>query len=168
MLNRLLTSISLIIAAAVLPVNSAIAADGLVTVKSSHDVATTVEKLVAVLESKGMNVFGQVNHSAGAKKAGLELRPTELVLFGNPKVGTPLMQCSQSIAIDLPQKMLAWEDESGRVWLGYNDPMYLKSRHATEGCDEVFKKVTGALANFAAAASKGMCFASRAKIIEFC
>ncbi len=146
-------ALSALIVATALPVNSALAADGLVTVKSSHDVATTVEKLVAVLESKGMNVFGQVNHSAGAKKAGLELRPTELVIFGNPKVGTPLMKCSQSIAIDLPQKMLAWQDEDGTVYLSYNDPMHLKSRHATEGCDEVFAKVSGALGNFAAAAT---------------
>ena len=146
-------ALSALIVATALPVNSALAADGLVTLKSSHDVATTVEKLVAVLESKGMNVFGQVNHGAGAKKAGLELRPTELVIFGNPKVGTPLMKCSQSIAIDLPQKMLAWQDEDGTVYLSYNDPMHLKSRHATEGCDEVFAKVSGALGNFAAAAT---------------
>ena len=83
MLKKILTLSSLIVAAASLPVNSAIAADGMITVKSPHDVATTVEKLVAVLESKGMNAFGRVNHGAGAKKAGLELRPTELVLFGN-------------------------------------------------------------------------------------
>ena len=153
MLKKILTLSSLIVAAASLPVNSAIAADGMITVKSPHDVATTVEKLVAVLESKGMNVFGRVNHGAGAKKAGLELRPTELVLFGNPKVGTPLMQRSQSIAIDLPQKMLAWQDEDGTVYLSYNDPMHLKSRHATEGCDEVFGKVSGALGKFAAAAT---------------
>ena len=153
MLKKILTLSSLIFAAASLPVNSAIAADGMITVKSPHDVATTVEKLVAVLESKGMNVFGQVNHGAGAKKAGLELRPTQLVIFGNPKVGTPLMLCSQSIAIDLPQKMLAWEDKDGTVYLSYNDPMHLKSRHATEGCDEVFGKVSGALGKFAAAAT---------------
>ncbi len=128
--------------------------DGMVTVKSPHDVATTVEKLVAVLESKGMNVFATIDHAAGAKKADMDLRPTTLVLFGNPKVGTPLMLCSQSIAIDLPQKMLAWQDEDGNVHLGYNDPMYLKGRHKTEGCDEVLGKVSGALANFAAAATK--------------
>ncbi len=133
--------------------SSAQAADGMITVESPHDVATTVDKLVAVLESKGMNVFARINHAEGAKNAGLELRPTELVVFGNPKVGTPLMLCSQSIAIDLPQKMLAWQDEDGNVHLGYNDPMHLKGRHKTEGCDEVLGKVTGALANFAKAAT---------------
>ena len=101
-----------------------------------------------------MNVFARIDHAAGAAKADLELRPTQVLVFGNPKVGTPLMKCSQSIAIDLPQKMLAWEDESGQVWLGYNDPQYLRSRHASEGCDKVFEKVAGALSKFAAAASQ--------------
>jgi uncharacterized protein (DUF302 family) len=128
--------------------------NGLVSVKSNHDVATTADNLEAVLKSKGMNVFGRVNHAAGAEKAGLSLRPTEVVIFGNPKVGTPLMNCAQSVAIDLPQKALIWEDESGQVWLAYNDPAYLASRHQIEGCDEVIKKVTGALANFAGAATK--------------
>jgi len=76
-----------------------------------------------------------------------------VLIFGNPKAGTPLMLCSQSIAIDLPQKMLVWEAEDGKVYLGYNDPAYLKERHATEGCDEVFEKVSGALSNFAKAAT---------------
>ena len=129
------------------------AADGLVVVKSPHSVAATLDKLTTVLESKGMNIFGRVDHAAGAAASDLELRPTSLLMFGNPKIGTPLMQCSQSIAIDLPQKMLAWQDEDGQVYLGYNDPAFLKSRHATEGCDEVFEKVSGALANFAKAAT---------------
>lgn len=129
------------------------AADGMTVIESKHSVADTMSKLAEVLESKGMNVFARINHAEGAMKAGLELRPTELMIFGNPKVGTPLMLCSQSIAIDLPQKMLAWEDADGKVWLGYNVPEHLKTRHATEGCDEVFAKVTGALGNFAAAAA---------------
>lgn len=129
------------------------AADGFITVKSNHDVGTTMSKLQAIVESKGMNVFDLVDHTAGAAKADIELRPTQVLIFGNPKVGTPLMKCSQSIAIDLPQKALVWEDENGDVWLGYNDPSYLKSRHATDGCDEVFAKVAGALANFSAAAT---------------
>ncbi len=133
--------------------SQAFAADGMTVVESNHSVADTVTKLAKVLESKGMNVFARINHAEGAAKAGLELRPTEVLIFGNPKVGTPLMLCSQSIAIDLPQKMLAWEDADGKVWLGYNAPEFLKTRHATEGCDEVFAKVTGALGNFAAAAA---------------
>jgi len=106
-----------------------------------------------VLRSKGFTIFARVDHSAGATSAGLELRPTQLLIFGNPKAGTPLMKCSQSIAIDLPQKMLAWEAEDGKVYLGYNDPSYLKERHNTEGCDEVIAKVSGALSNFAKAAT---------------
>ncbi len=137
----------------VISTGAAAADNGLVNVKSAHGVKDTADKLEAVLESKGMNVFGRVNHAAGAEKAGMELRPTEVVIFGNPKVGTPLMKCAQSVAIDLPQKALIWEDEAGQVWLSYNDPAYLASRHGIEGCDEVLKKVTGALGNFAAAAT---------------
>jgi len=129
------------------------AAEGMVTVKSNHSVEATADKLESVLKDKGMTVMARVNHTDGASKAGLELRPTEVVIFGNPKVGTPLMQCAQSVAIDLPQKALVWQDSDGEVWLGYNDPDYLKQRHDIEGCDEVLEKVSGALANFAKAAT---------------
>lgn len=137
----------------VLPL-SVLAAEGMVTVKSNHSADATADKLEAVLEEKGMTVMNRINHTAGADKAGLELRPTEVVIFGNPKVGTPLMQCAQSVAIDLPQKALIWEDSEGVVWLGYNDPEYLKQRHNIEGCDEVIEKVKGALAGFAKAATE--------------
>jgi uncharacterized protein (DUF302 family) len=136
-----------------LPV-AAFAADGMVTVKSSHGVTATADKLESVLKEKGMTVMNRINHAGGADKAGLELRPTEVVIFGNPKVGTPLMQCAQSVAIDLPQKALVWEDSDGTVWLGYNDPDYLKQRHSIEGCDQVIEKVKGALAGFAKAATE--------------
>jgi len=125
----------------------------LISVKSAHDVSTTADRLENILKSKGMNVFALIDHAAGAKKADMELRPTELVIFGNPKVGTPLMKCNQSIAIDLPQKALIWEDKDGVVWLAYNDPDYLAKRHSLTGCDEVLTKVKGALAKFAAAAT---------------
>ena len=130
------------------------AADGLVAVKSSHDVKATADKLESVLKEKGMTVMARVNHQQGAEKAGMELRPTEVVIFGNPTVGTPLMQCAQSVAIDLPQKALIWEDANGEVWLGYNNPEYLKNRHSIEGCDEVLDKVSVALGNFAKAATQ--------------
>lgn len=128
--------------------------DGIITVKSVHDVNTTVDNLEKALESKGMKVFAVIDHSAGAKSVGIDLKPTELVVFGNPKVGSPLMVCEQSVAIDLPQKALIYEDESGEVWLSYNDPMYLKQRHQIEGCDEVLNKISKALANFAKAATQ--------------
>jgi uncharacterized protein (DUF302 family) len=132
----------------------AVADNGLVNVKSTHSVKDTADRLVKALEAKGMTVFIRIDHAAGAKKAGLSLPPTELVIFGNPKVGTPLMQCSRSVAIDLPQKALIWEDDQGQVWLAYNDPAYLATRHAITGCEAVLKKVDGALKNFAAAATQ--------------
>ena len=131
----------------------AIAADGMVTVKSNHTVSLTANKLVAVVKDKGMTVMDRINHAANAKLAGLELRPTEVVIFGNPKVGTPLMHCARTVAIDLPQKALIWQDESGQVWLAYNDPAYLRKRHDIKGCDDVIEKITGALRAFADAAT---------------
>ncbi len=133
--------------------SSAIAADGLVSIKSSHDVKVTADRLEEVLKTKGMTVFTRINHARGAQKVGEKLRPTELVIFGNPRVGTPLMQCAQSVAIDLPQKALIWEDEAGQVWLSYNDPEYLVKRHAIKGCEEVIKNIESALGNFARAAA---------------
>lgn len=127
--------------------------EGMVVVPSPHSVKDTLDKLAVVLESKGMKIMARLDHSANAASVDLELRPTELMIFGNPKAGTPLMLCSQSLAIDLPQKMLAWEDEAGKVWLGYNDPMFIKGRHHTEGCDAAFEKISGALGNFAKAAT---------------
>lgn len=147
----LLTSIFMSLSAAS---GAANAQEGMTIVPSSHDVATTMDKLEAIVTEKGMTVMARVNHAAGAKKAGMELRPTQVLIFGNPKVGSPLMLCSQSIAIDLPQKMLVWQDEGGKVFLAFNDPEYLKGRHSTQGCDEVFAKVSGALNNFAKAAAK--------------
>jgi len=133
---------------------SVFGAEGLIALKSSHSVSATADKLTTLLKDKGMTVMNRISHSDGAASVDLELRATELVIFGNPKVGTPLMQCAQSVAIDLPQKALIWEDESGQVWLGYNDPMYLKQRHGIEGCDAVLGKIAGALDNFATAATR--------------
>jgi uncharacterized protein (DUF302 family) len=125
----------------------------IVSVKSMHNVQETADRLESVLQSKGMTVIARIDHSAAAHNAGMDLRPTELLIFGNPKVGTPLMQCQQSIALDLPQKALIWEDESGTVWISYNDPEYLVTRHDLEGCEEVIAKVKAALSNFAREAS---------------
>jgi uncharacterized protein (DUF302 family) len=141
------------LALAVLLVPAAWAGEGLVTVKSAHDVETTADRLVAALEEKGMTVFRRVDHAAGAEEVGQELGPTELVIFGNPKVGTPLMRCGRTVAIDLPQKALIWEDDSGAVLFAYNSPQYLAKRHGIEGCDEVIAKIEKALANFARAAT---------------
>ena len=122
--------------------------NGIITIKSIHSVSVTIDKLEAVLNKKGMTIFKRVDHTAGAQKAGLQLRPTELLIFGNPKVGTPLMLCSQTAALDLPQKALAYEDEKGQVWLAYNDPAYMAQRHNIQGCEQAIQKVTNALAKF--------------------
>lgn len=128
---------------------SSMAAEGMIDVKSAHSVGATADRFESILASKGMTLFARVDHAAGAKKAGKSLPPTELLIFGNPKVGTPLMLCSRSIAIDLPQKALIWQDGGGDTWISYNDPQFLKLRHNTQGCDEVLKKVSMALGNFA-------------------
>ena len=127
--------------------------NGLVTVRSNHSVRETGNRLETILEAKGMRIVARINHAAGAASVDMNLRPTELLIFGNPAVGTPLMQGAQTVAIDLPQKMLIWEDESGVIWLGYNDPEYLAQRHDIQGREENIRKVAGALANFAKAAT---------------
>ena len=127
---------------------------GMVQVMSAHDVAMTADRLEKVLGEKGMTVFARIDHAAGAAGAGLELRPTTLVLFGNPKVGTGLMNCAQSAGIDLPMKALVWKDAEGVVWLGYNSGEWLGERHGiTESCAGVLARVSDALAAFAAAAT---------------
>ena len=128
-----------------------LASEGVIKRESPFDVTATAQRLVAVLEEKGLTVFARVDHAAGAQGVGLSLRPTELVIFGNPRVGTPLMQCRQEVALDLPQKALVWEDADGRVWLGYNDPAWLAERHAVAGCAVVLEKIGNALAAIAAA-----------------
>ena len=127
---------------------------GLVKVESNHSVEDTVQRLEALLNEKGLTIFAKIDHAAGASSVGQELRPTQLVIFGNPKVGTPLMQCSQSTAIDLPQKALIWMDETGKVWIGYNDPEYLDLRHDLSGCEAPLEKVKQALSSLTQAAAQ--------------
>ncbi|WP_440997915.1 DUF302 domain-containing protein [Arhodomonas sp. SL1] len=127
-------------------------AEGMEQVTSTDDVATTTERLVEVLEEKGMNVFAVIDHAAGAREAGMELPPTRLVIFGNPKVGTQLMHCDRSTAIDLPMKMLVWA-EDGAVYVGYNTPAYLAQRHGLEDCGPVLGNIEEALRGFADAAA---------------
>lgn len=132
----------------------AMADNGFVSVRSAHGVNATADRLEKILEAKGMTVFTRINHAEAAKSVGKKLRPTELVIFGNPKVGTPFMQCGQSAGIDLPQKALIWEDSSGQVWLSYNHPQYLAKRHGIKGCSAVIEKIETALDNFSKAATK--------------
>jgi uncharacterized protein (DUF302 family) len=106
--------------------------NGLVTLKSTFPVKETVDRLVQRVEAKGLTVFCRIDHAANAVSAGLTLRPTEVLIFGNAKGGTPLMQATQAIGIDLPLKALAWEDAAGQTWLAYNDPVWLTARHGVE------------------------------------
>jgi uncharacterized protein (DUF302 family) len=105
------------------------AADGLTTIRSSYGPKDTMNRLEAEVKAKGLTVFARIDHAAGAAEVGLPLPPTELLIFGNAKGGTPLMQATQSIGIDLPLKALVWQDASGATWLSYNDPAWLAKRH---------------------------------------
>jgi len=119
-----------------LPVN------GLVHLRSPYSVAETLKRLEGVLQTRYLTVFARVDHSGEAEKVGLKMRPTQLIIFGSPKSGTPLMVASPTLAIDLPLKALVWEDADGKVWLSYNSPDYLKRRH--EIPDELVKNIAGA------------------------
>jgi uncharacterized protein (DUF302 family) len=107
----------------------AMAADGLTTIPSSHGPKATMDRHEAEVKAKGVTVFARIDHAAGATAAGLSLRPTEVLIFGNAKAGTPLMQSVQTIGIDLPLKALVWQDASGSTWLSCNDPAWLAQRH---------------------------------------
>lgn len=103
--------------------------NGLVSLPSKYSVEETMPRLESLLEQRGITIFARVDHSEEAKKVGLQMHPTKLLIFGSPKGGTPLMQAAPTVAIDLPLKALFWEDADGRVWLTYNDPAYLQQRH---------------------------------------
>jgi uncharacterized protein (DUF302 family) len=103
--------------------------NGIIDVPSNHSVVETVQKLEGILRAKGVTLFALVDHSGEAQKVGTKMRPTMLLIFGSPKAGTPLMLAAPSIAIDLPLKILIWEDAQGKVWLSYNSPAYLQERH---------------------------------------
>jgi uncharacterized protein (DUF302 family) len=103
--------------------------NGIIDVASHHSVAETLARLQSILREKGITVFALIDHSGEAEKAGLKMRPTQLLIFGSPKGGTPLLVAAPRLAIDLPLKALAWQDEQGQVWLSYNSPEYLQQRH---------------------------------------
>lgn len=128
--------------------------DGLITIASRYSVKETLDRLEANLKSKGITLFARVDHGAGAASVGMSLRPTELLIFGNPKAGTPLMQSNQTIGIDLPLKILAWQDASGKVGLTYNDPSWLARRHRLEaGTSASVSTLANMLENLANAAA---------------
>jgi uncharacterized protein (DUF302 family) len=131
-----------------------LASSGMITVNSNYSVPETADRLEVALAGKGMKIFNRIDHAAGAASVGQELRPTILVIFGNPKVGTALMLCNQNAGIDLPLKALIWQDENGQVNMSYNDPDWLGDRHGmADICKEPLKKISGALKGFSAAAT---------------
>jgi len=141
------------LAGAVLAVSAVSADDGLISLKSVYTVDQTLDRFERAAKDKGMTVFARIDHAAGAAKVDKVLRPTELLIFGNPKAGTPLMQSRQTVAIDLPMKALAWADSEGQVWLTYNDPGYLVQRHDITDRDPLVEKMRRVLGELSAAAT---------------
>jgi uncharacterized protein (DUF302 family) len=130
------------------------AAEGLITVPSRFGPQETMAKLEAEVKAKGLTVFAHVDHAAGAAAVGLSLPPTDLLIFGNAKGGTPLMQAAQTVGIDLPLKVLVWQDASGKTFVSYNDPGWIAKRHGVGGeAEATVKALSGALAAITAAAT---------------
>ena len=115
--------------------------------KSDNDVATTIDRLEGLLKEKGIGVAARVDHAAAADKVDMELRPTQVLFFGNPKLGTPLMQENQTAGLELPMRVLAWEDEDGQTWLAYNSPQSIVETHNVSNAAEAVNLLTGALNN---------------------
>ena len=141
-MKRLLILASLI---ALIPTMSFAADKGMISKKSHYSVKVTLDKLENVLRKKGITIVTRWSHDAGAKKVGIPLRPTELLIFGNPKMGSHFFTSNQTAGIDLPMKALAWKDKKGQVWLTYNDPTYIANRHSIGDRPKIVKKMTGAL-----------------------
>ena len=130
--------------------STAFGADGLISLQSPHTANGTMNRFAAHATQRGLEVFARIDHAAGAAKIGKSLRPTEVLVFGNPQGGTPLLECTQTAGIDLPLKALVWEDAQGQVWLGYNDPAFLARRHGAAQCPAA-AGLTRALAGLAEA-----------------
>ncbi|MGK7875932.1 MAG: DUF302 domain-containing protein [Xenococcaceae cyanobacterium] len=151
-MNKLfLTSIFSTLGLLLFNINSSLARpeNGIVAVKSSYSVQETVNRFETIFKQRGLTLFNHIDHAANAASVGQTLRPTHLLIFGNPQVGTTLMQCSQGAALDLPMKALIWKDDAGQVWLGYNDPEYLQTRHGLNGCEQTLANVEKALNSLA-------------------
>jgi len=136
-LQRWLVGSTLALAMSISPLLAAPAVEGLISVPSAGTVAGTAGELERLVKARGLNVFSVVDHAAGAVSVGMSLRPATLIIFGNPKGGTPLMQCAPSLGLELPLKMLVREDTDGKVWIEYNDPRWLAGRYHAEECPAV-------------------------------
>ncbi len=130
------------------------AQDGITKIAANSNVEQTVLKLTGILESKGLKVFSVIDHQKGAQSVSLDLLPTTLVIFGNPKMGTQLMNCNQTVGIDLPMKFLVYEDKDGKTWIAYWKPSLMANTYNLEACQPVLAKMDGALAKFSALAAE--------------
>ena len=145
---------TLIVLAIMFSLNAqAIEVEGLVKMQSKYSVSETLDRLESLLEKKGITIAVRWKHNDKARNVEIEMRDTELLVFGNPKLGSHLMTSSQTVAIDLPMKAIAWKDGAGQVWLAYNDPAYIAKRHGVKDRDDIVKKMSNALAGLTASAS---------------
>jgi uncharacterized protein (DUF302 family) len=129
------------------------ATDSTLSIQSQYSTKETADRLVSIIKNKGLTLFARINHQKNAEGINLKLRATEVIIFGNPKIGTPLMQCSQEAAIDLPQKVLIRKGADNKTWISYNNPEYIKNRHNIQGCDLVIKKISKVLRALSQAAA---------------
>jgi uncharacterized protein (DUF302 family) len=130
--------------------------EGLTSIQSSFGPKATMDRLDAEIRAKGLNVFARIDHAAGAAEVGLTLAPTELIIFGNARGGTPLMQSVQTIGIDLPLKALVWQDASGKTWLSYNEPRWIAQRHGVANVEQVVGRMNALLTAMARKAADGL------------
>jgi len=130
--------------------------EGLTSIRSKFRPKETMDRLEAEIRAHGMKVFGRIDHATGAAEAGLALRPTELIIFGNARGGTPLMQSVQTVGIDLPLKALVWEDASGTTWLSYNEPSWIAQRHNIPNAESIVSKMTAALSAMSTKATENV------------
>ncbi len=129
------------------------AEESLIILESEYSAKETADRFESIIKDKGLTLFARIDHQKNASVMNLELRATEVIIFGNPKIGTPLMLCAQNAAIDLPQKVLIREDSESKVWLSYNNPAYIKARHDIQGCDKVINKISAVLHKLSIAAT---------------
>ena len=128
--------------------------DGLVSIRSQNGPQETMDRLDAAVKARGMTVYARIDHAASAAEVGLPLRPTDLLIFGNARAGTPLMESMPTIGIDLPLKALVWQDIAGNTWVSYNDPVWLARRHRLEGSDGTTAAMSGMLEAIAKSAAE--------------
>ena len=129
--------------------------EGLTTIPGSLDPKETMDRLEAQIRTKGLTIFARIDHAAGAAEVGLRLAPTNLIIFGNARGGTPLMQSAQTVGIDLPLKILVWQDAANNTWLSYNEPRWIGQRHGVAGVESTIDKMADLLAAIAREASGG-------------